>query len=112
MRSQICFPARNGARWRARRTIWLPDVLAPALAEFFQGVGGLDHDGTRTRTRLSSCMAGRWRGRPHLAREGAAVFLAGRAREPLEAVAADLAPAGGSAAVAGLDALDAAPPRV
>jgi NAD(P)-dependent dehydrogenase (short-subunit alcohol dehydrogenase family) len=40
------------------------------------------------------------------AREGARVFLAGRTREPLEAVAADIASAGGSAEVAILDALD------
>jgi NAD(P)-dependent dehydrogenase (short-subunit alcohol dehydrogenase family) len=40
------------------------------------------------------------------AREGAHVFLAGRTREPLEAVAADIASAGGSAEVAVLDALD------
>jgi NAD(P)-dependent dehydrogenase (short-subunit alcohol dehydrogenase family) len=38
--------------------------------------------------------------------EGARVFLAGRTREPLEAVAADIASAGGSAEVAVLDALD------
>jgi NAD(P)-dependent dehydrogenase (short-subunit alcohol dehydrogenase family) len=40
------------------------------------------------------------------AREGAHVFLASRTREPLEAVAADIASAGGSAEVAVLDALD------
>jgi NAD(P)-dependent dehydrogenase (short-subunit alcohol dehydrogenase family) len=40
------------------------------------------------------------------AREGARVFLAGRTREPLEAVAADIASAGGLAEVAILDALD------
>jgi NAD(P)-dependent dehydrogenase (short-subunit alcohol dehydrogenase family) len=40
------------------------------------------------------------------AREGARVFLAGRTREPLEAVAADIRAAGGSAEVAELDALD------
>jgi NAD(P)-dependent dehydrogenase (short-subunit alcohol dehydrogenase family) len=40
------------------------------------------------------------------AREGARVFLAGRTRKPLEAVAADIAAAGGSAEVAELDALD------
>jgi NAD(P)-dependent dehydrogenase (short-subunit alcohol dehydrogenase family) len=40
------------------------------------------------------------------AREGARVFLAGRTRERLEAVAADIAAAGGSAEVAILDALD------
>ena len=40
------------------------------------------------------------------AREGAQVFLAGRTREPLEAVAADIAAAGGAAEVAVLDALD------
>jgi NAD(P)-dependent dehydrogenase (short-subunit alcohol dehydrogenase family) len=40
------------------------------------------------------------------AREGARVFLAGRTREPLEAVAADIASAGGSSEVAVLDALD------
>jgi NAD(P)-dependent dehydrogenase (short-subunit alcohol dehydrogenase family) len=40
------------------------------------------------------------------AREGARVFLAGRTREPLEALAADIAAAGGSAEVAVLDALD------
>jgi NAD(P)-dependent dehydrogenase (short-subunit alcohol dehydrogenase family) len=40
------------------------------------------------------------------AREGARVFLAGRTRDPLEAVAADIAAAGGSAEVAILDALD------
>jgi NAD(P)-dependent dehydrogenase (short-subunit alcohol dehydrogenase family) len=40
------------------------------------------------------------------AREGAAVFLAGRTSEKLEAVAADIEAAGGSAEVAGLDALD------
>jgi NAD(P)-dependent dehydrogenase (short-subunit alcohol dehydrogenase family) len=40
------------------------------------------------------------------AREGARVFLAGRTREPLEAVAADIAQAGGSAEVAVLDVLD------
>jgi NAD(P)-dependent dehydrogenase (short-subunit alcohol dehydrogenase family) len=40
------------------------------------------------------------------AREGARVFLAGRTRESLEAVAADIAAAGGSAEVAELDALD------
>ena len=40
------------------------------------------------------------------AREGARVFLAGRTREPLEAVAADVRAAGGSAEVAELDALD------
>jgi NAD(P)-dependent dehydrogenase (short-subunit alcohol dehydrogenase family) len=40
------------------------------------------------------------------AREGARVFLAGRTREPLEAVAADIARAGGSAEVAVLDVLD------
>jgi len=40
------------------------------------------------------------------AREGARVFLAGRTRKPLEAVAADIAANGGSAEVAELDALD------
>jgi NAD(P)-dependent dehydrogenase (short-subunit alcohol dehydrogenase family) len=40
------------------------------------------------------------------AREGARVFLAGRTREPLEAVASDIASAGGSSEVAVLDALD------
>ena len=40
------------------------------------------------------------------AREGARVFLAGRTREQLEAVASDIASAGGSAEVAVLDALD------
>jgi NAD(P)-dependent dehydrogenase (short-subunit alcohol dehydrogenase family) len=40
------------------------------------------------------------------AREGATVFLAGRTREPLERVAADIAAAGGRAEVAVLDALD------
>jgi NAD(P)-dependent dehydrogenase (short-subunit alcohol dehydrogenase family) len=40
------------------------------------------------------------------AREGATVFLAGRAAEPLEAVAADIRSAGGSAEVAVLDATD------
>ena len=39
-------------------------------------------------------------------REGARVFLAGRTREPLEAVATDIASARGSAEVAVLDALD------
>ena len=40
------------------------------------------------------------------AREGATVFLAGRTRKSLEAVAADIAAAGGSAEVAEVDALD------
>lgn len=40
------------------------------------------------------------------AREGARVFLAGRTREPLEVVAADIAGAGGAAEVAVVDALD------
>ncbi len=40
------------------------------------------------------------------AREGAMVFLAGRTRESLEAVAADITAAGGSAEVAVVDALD------
>jgi NAD(P)-dependent dehydrogenase (short-subunit alcohol dehydrogenase family) len=40
------------------------------------------------------------------AREGARVFLAGRTREPMEAVAADIRAAGGTADVAVLDALD------
>jgi NAD(P)-dependent dehydrogenase (short-subunit alcohol dehydrogenase family) len=40
------------------------------------------------------------------ARQGAAVFLAGRTREPLERVAADIAAAGGRAEVAVLDATD------
>jgi NADP-dependent 3-hydroxy acid dehydrogenase YdfG len=40
------------------------------------------------------------------AREGARVFLAGRTREPLEVVAADIASAGGSSEVVVLDALD------
>ncbi len=40
------------------------------------------------------------------AREGARVFLAGRTRDPLEAVAAGISSAGGSAEVAVLDALD------
>ena len=40
------------------------------------------------------------------AREGANVFLAGRTREKLEAVAADIRAEGGSAEVAELDALD------
>lgn len=40
------------------------------------------------------------------AREGARVFLAGRTREKLEAVAADVEATGGSAEVAVLDALD------
>jgi NAD(P)-dependent dehydrogenase (short-subunit alcohol dehydrogenase family) len=40
------------------------------------------------------------------AREGARVFLAGRTRGPLEAVAADIAAAGGMAEVAVVDALD------
>jgi NAD(P)-dependent dehydrogenase (short-subunit alcohol dehydrogenase family) len=39
-------------------------------------------------------------------REGARVFLAGRTREPLEALASDIAADGGSAEVAVLDALD------
>jgi NADP-dependent 3-hydroxy acid dehydrogenase YdfG len=40
------------------------------------------------------------------AREGARVFLAGRTREKLDAVASDVASAGGSAEVAVFDALD------
>jgi NAD(P)-dependent dehydrogenase (short-subunit alcohol dehydrogenase family) len=40
------------------------------------------------------------------AREGARVFLAGRTREPLETVAADIGAAGGQAEVAVVDALD------
>ena len=40
------------------------------------------------------------------AHEGARVFLAGRTRDPLEEVAADISSAGGSAKVAVLDALD------
>jgi NAD(P)-dependent dehydrogenase (short-subunit alcohol dehydrogenase family) len=40
------------------------------------------------------------------AREGAKVFLAGRTREPLETVAADIAAAGGTADVAVVDAFD------
>jgi NAD(P)-dependent dehydrogenase (short-subunit alcohol dehydrogenase family) len=40
------------------------------------------------------------------ANEGARVFLAGRTREPMEAVAADIASAGRSSEVAVLDALD------
>jgi NAD(P)-dependent dehydrogenase (short-subunit alcohol dehydrogenase family) len=40
------------------------------------------------------------------AREGAAVHLGGRTREPLDAVAADIAEAGGTAEVAVLDAVD------
>lgn len=40
------------------------------------------------------------------AREGANVYLAGRTRKTLEAVAADIAAAGGSAEVAEVDALD------
>jgi NAD(P)-dependent dehydrogenase (short-subunit alcohol dehydrogenase family) len=40
------------------------------------------------------------------AREGARVFLAGRTRDPLETVAADISASGGSAEVAILDALD------
>src|SRR5690242_21954712 len=40
------------------------------------------------------------------AREGARVFLAGRTREKLDAVAKEITSAGGSAAVAVLDALD------
>jgi NAD(P)-dependent dehydrogenase (short-subunit alcohol dehydrogenase family) len=40
------------------------------------------------------------------AREGAGIFLAGRTREPLEVVAADIASAGWSAEVAVFDALD------
>lgn len=40
------------------------------------------------------------------AREGAKVFLAGRTRETLDAVAKDITAAGGSAEVAVLDALD------
>jgi NAD(P)-dependent dehydrogenase (short-subunit alcohol dehydrogenase family) len=40
------------------------------------------------------------------AREGARVFLAGRTREPLEALAAEIAAAGGSAEATVLDALD------
>ena len=40
------------------------------------------------------------------AREGARVFLAGRTRASLDAVAADVAAVGGSAEVAVLDALD------
>jgi len=40
------------------------------------------------------------------AREGARVFLAGRTREPLDAVAKDIRSAGGSAEVDELDALD------
>ena len=40
------------------------------------------------------------------AREGARVFLTGRSLKPLEAVAADITAAGGSAEVAELDALD------
>jgi NAD(P)-dependent dehydrogenase (short-subunit alcohol dehydrogenase family) len=40
------------------------------------------------------------------AREGARVYLAGRTRNPLEAVAADISSVGGSAEVAILDALD------
>src|SRR5262245_18870869 len=40
------------------------------------------------------------------AREGARVFLVGRTREKLEAVAAEITSAGGSAEVALVDALD------
>ena len=40
------------------------------------------------------------------AREGATIFLAGRTREPLEAVAADIKASGGKAEVAVVDALD------
>lgn len=42
------------------------------------------------------------------AREGARVFLAGRSRAPLEAVAAEIAAAGGAAEVSAVDALDEA----
>jgi NAD(P)-dependent dehydrogenase (short-subunit alcohol dehydrogenase family) len=40
------------------------------------------------------------------AREGARVYLAGRTRDPLDAVAADISSSGGSAEIAVLDALD------
>ena len=40
------------------------------------------------------------------AREGARVFLAGRTRDPLEAVAREITAAGGSVEVAVVDALD------
>src|SRR5689334_16630268 len=40
------------------------------------------------------------------AREGARVFLAGRTRPPLDAVAAEITAAGGTASVAVVDALD------
>ena len=45
---------------------------------------------------------------PTFAREGARVVLAGRTRAPLEAVAAEVAAAGGEAEVAEVDALDEA----
>jgi NAD(P)-dependent dehydrogenase (short-subunit alcohol dehydrogenase family) len=45
---------------------------------------------------------------PAFAREGARVVLAGRTRAPLEAVAAEVAAAGGEAEVAEVDALDEA----
>ena len=48
----------------------------------------------------------RRRGRQEFSREGARVFLAGRTREPLEAVAGDIRSAGGLAEVSVLDALD------
>jgi hypothetical protein len=82
-----------------------PSVLAVAFArtreqEDRDAVGGQEHRHLRGR-RVDRRPGGRT-----FAREGARVFLAGRTRDKLEAVAADTTAAGGQAEVAEVDALD------
>jgi NAD(P)-dependent dehydrogenase (short-subunit alcohol dehydrogenase family) len=70
--------------------IWGMTELLTSKTAILYGAGG-DLGGAVART---------------FAREGATVYLAGRTREPLERVAADIAAAGGRAHVAVVDALD------
>ncbi len=67
----------------------MTDLLEGKTAIIYGGGGGIGGGVART-----------------FAREGARVFLAGRTREKLDAVAQDIASAGGSAGVAVVDALD------
>ena len=67
----------------------MAELLGGKTAVIYGGGGGIGGGVART-----------------FAREGARVFLAGRSRENLDAVAAEITSAGGSAVVAVLDALD------
>src|SRR4030081_2670197 len=75
--------------YRMRRRLKMTELLEGKTAIIYGGGGGIGGAVART-----------------FAREGAKVFLVGRSREKVEAVATDITSAGGSAEAAVVDALD------